>query len=161
MILCKLFWNAQLLETGTPMTRPSCNHFRFLSHISLIQSCFYKASTLQSSLILLTWMSAPISCKLFWDAQLLDTGAPIARDWVVTTSGFLAILVLYNHAFIRHPHCNLDLFFLFECLHLHLVILFWNAQLLDTGTPIARDWGVSQPHQSHTIMLLWGIHIAI
>ena len=52
--------------------------------------------------------------KLFWNAQLLDTGAPIARDWVVTALGFSATLVSNNHAFVRHPHCNLDSFFLLE-----------------------------------------------
>ena len=37
------------------------------------------------------------------------------------SSLFSATSVSCNHAFVRHPHCNLDSFFLLECFYLFLV----------------------------------------
>ena len=68
------------------------------------------------------------------------------------SSLFSATSVSCNHAFVRHPHCNLDSFFLLECFYLFLVELFWNAQLLDTGAPIARDWVVTALGVSATLV---------
>ena len=41
-------------------------------------------------------------------------------------------------------------FFLLVCLHLYLINIFWNAQLLDTSTPITRDQVFAERYASIT-----------
>ena len=154
LYLVKIFWNAQLLDTGAPIARDwvvtalgfsatsVSYNYAFIRHPHSNLDSFFLLECLHLYLV-----------KIFWNAQLLDTGAPIARDWVVTALGFSAKSVSYNYAFIRHPHSHLNLIFLLECFHLQLVKIFWNAQLLDTGAPIARDWVVTALGFSTTLAI--------
>ena len=77
---------------------------------------------------------------LFWNAQLLDTGIPIARDWVVTTLGFSATLVSCTIKLVQCIQFTSRLIFLLVCFHLYHVNVTWKVQFLGTGALIARGW---------------------